>query len=52
MEIIHDELLNDYNSCCPLKTKYYVSSKDNMKLWNNNSIKAKMEKKVTLFSFI
>lgn len=48
MEIIHNQLLSDYNLCCPLKTKY-ISYKDNIKPWIDNSIKTKMKKRQLYF---
>ena len=49
MEIIHNKLLNDYNSCCTLKNKY-ISYKYNMKPWIDDSIQAKIKKRQLYFS--
>ena len=44
VKILHDTLLEDFNLCCPLKSKF-VSYKDHEKPWINHTIKILIKKR-------
>ena len=44
MELLHDKILENFNRCCPIKTKF-ISPKDDLKPWITNNVKGEIRKK-------